>query len=673
MFPLTNSHLSRRTFCSNLLLSGLALIAVDYLHPRYANAETNKNYTEKYHIFVPYNVAKTGGQQILTLRSGKDISVNLPKEAKENQELALKKVGEKNNDIILILHTLYDQFDPENTTLIDKIYDEIEHHTKFIKKESSQLQCKKILGQIKNTESVSDLTTLELLDYIVFSSKLDSSIKQRYEIASNNSRLLEIQQAIDEAFSQSQLSEGQQKKLKATFQYVRSQEIIPNFQDLYDLDAIIGGSSLSTTIKHYYFVASSTSRALTVDAIIVSYLSDNTRLTSSQKEIYLSIYKKIRAGEKISDDDQRDFHSLNFLIKSSNLAENVKFIYESASGTNQQQGLDPNVILDKMLDAKGAGEGLGPAINTTLTVIGTETATGVSFASLAGGAATNSMLAFLGGGSVASGGLGMLGGLAVITGGSALIGAAGLLSIIFISKMDSEDLKNLGIAVGGGTLTGAAGVFAAWTIAGVLGVAETLSGAAAVSTMIATLGGLSVLTGGAAFIASGATFLIWSFLKGNKKRDGNILKELEARSYTLTEIPSSESLARFIAESIPTDTKYGFREAFSAPLIPLDKLSKALSSWISVNSGEKILGLIDTSVWDDAKSGLVFTNQRIIWRKVWSDPNSISYQDLNKIFSLESRFLTKNQIEKLSDLRTILDDSYSDFDNFLVSIAKDYS
>ena len=563
--------------------------------------------------------------------------------------------------------------DPENTTLIDKIDDEIEHHTKFIKKESSQLQCKKILGQIKNAESVSDLTTLELLDYIVFSSKLDSSIKQRYEIASNNSRLLEIQQAIDEAFSQSQLSEGQQKKLKATFQYVRSQEIIPNFQDLYDLDAIIGGSSLSTTIKHYYFVASSTSRALTVDAIIVSYLSDNTRLTSSQKEIYLSIYKKIRAGETISDDDQRDFHSLNFLIKSSNLAENVKFIYESASGTNQLQGLDPNVILDKMLDAKGAGEGLGPAINTTLTVIGTETATGVSFASLAGGAATNSMLAFLGGGSVASGGLGMLGGLAVIAGGSALIGAAGLLSIIFISKMDSEDLKNLGIAVGGGTLTGAAGVFAAWTIAGALGVAETLSGAAAVSTMIATLGGLSVLTGGAAFIASGATFLIWSFLKNNKKRDGNILKELEARSYTLTEVPSSESLARFIADHLPQNTQYDDKEGFSAPLIPLDRLSTALSSWVSVNPSEKILGLIDTSMWNDAKEGLVFTNKRIIWRKFLSTPNFVSYQELNKIFSLESRFLTKNQIEKLSDLRTILGDSYSDFDNFLVSIAKDYS
>ena len=151
------------------------------------------------------------------------------------------------------------------------------------------------------------------------------------------------------------------------------------------------------------------------------------------------------------------------------------------------------------------------------------------------------------------------------------------------------------------------------------------------------------------------------------------MKELEARSYTLTEVPPSESLARFVAESIPTNTKYGFREAFSAPLIPLDKLSKALSSWVSINSGEKILGLIDTSIWDDSKIGLVFTNQRIIWRKVWSDPNFISYQDLNNIFSLESRFLTKHQIEKLSDLRTILGDSYSDFDNLLVSIAEDYS
>ena len=94
---------------------------------------------------------------------------------------------------------------------------------------------------------------------------------------------------------------------------------------------------------------------------------------------------------------------------------------------------------------------------------------------------------------------------------------------------------------------------------------------------------------------------------------------------------------------------------------------------MSVNPSEKILGLIDTSMWNDAKEGLVFTNKRIIWRKFLSTPNFVSYQELNKIFSLESRFLTKNQIEKLSDLRTILGDSYSDFDNFLVSIAKDYS
>jgi hypothetical protein len=78
----------------------------------------------------------------------------------------------------------------------------------------------------------------------------------------------------------------------------------------------------------------------------------------------------------------------------------------------------------------------------------------------------------------------MLGGLAVVTGGAALIGAAGLLSVALVSEMDGEDFKNLGIAAVTGTLAGAGAVFIAWTGASALGVAGTLSGAAAITSII---------------------------------------------------------------------------------------------------------------------------------------------------------------------------------------------
>lgn len=283
------------------------------------------------------------------------------------------------------------------------------------------------------------------------------------------------------------------------------------------------------------------------------------------------------------------------------------------------------------------------------------------------------MLVFLGGGSVAAGGLGMLGGLAVITGGAALVGAAGLLPLLFISKLDKEDLTHLGISSVIGPLAGATGVFAAWTIAGTLGVAESLSGAAAISATIAALGGLSVITGGAALVASGVTFLIWSFLQSHKTRNGNTLRELETRSYTLAEFSLIENLDKFITDQIKNDYQDEDQEYFIAPLIPLDKLANALSSWASIHVNEKILGLIDTSFHDDAKEGVIFTNQRIIWKSMFVSSNFISYQELTKIFCTPVYKLTKGQHDQLSSLQGILGDSNEDINDFLFDITQEYS
>lgn len=99
--------------------------------------------------------------------------------------------------------------------------------------------------------------------------------------------------------------------------------------------------------------------------------------------------------------------------------------------------------------------------------------------------------------------------------------------------------------------------------------------------------------------------------------------------YTLTEMPTSPHLVKFIEflnERLPH--KFNTEEVFIAPNIPLDKFSNALSNYAIVNANEKILSLIDTSIWDDAKEGILLTTNRAIWKRGWSSPNFINYVDI---------------------------------------------
>ncbi|UNU25322.1 hypothetical protein [Microcoleus vaginatus] len=326
------------------------------------------------------------------------------------------------------------------------------------------------------------------------------------------------------------------------------------------------------------------------------------------------------------------------------------------------------VLKKKLTDAKDKGAAIVPQATRVFSTLGVETATGVSISSLSGAAATNATLAVLGGGSVASGGLGMLGGLAVATGGAALIGAAGLLSIALVSEMDSEDQKNLGIAIGTGTIAGAATVLAAWTAASALGVAGTLSGAAAITATISALGGLSLITGGSALVASGTAYMIWLLLNKSEKtrdssektRDSSVLHQLETRTYTYTEDIIPGYWGEFFSQKKDVIPKYGIKDGFSAPNIPLDKLSNALSSWLSLDSGEKVIALINNSAFKDAKEGVVFTNAKMAWKVfLVSKSDSINYENLAKFVKAESKLTSllsdPNQKQELSKLKKIVD------------------
>ncbi|MCT7950751.1 hypothetical protein NG798_13195 [Ancylothrix sp. C2] len=655
------SALNRRHFLSFVALGTFSLLTKDLLYPASAQADSgqlaNKTGTlETYHIYVPYTTAKKGGNETFLLRSGDSCTVQIPPKSQDNQEITIGKQGEKAQDIRLVIHTLY----ARNIRLGEKIYQEIDS-TQFIKN-TTKNKCKQAYEQVEETEDIDDLIALDLLDYVISSSKLEPDIKQRYQLASTNSRLLAIEQTIETALGKSKLPEKEKKLIRGTFAYVRAGEPVPDFKALTDIDSIVANSALASEIKKNYSLASATSRGLTVDFILVKEITENKKLTEEQRQNYLSTYQQVRDGKEV--EDEANLKSLDSFIENAKIPQNAKTVYSFArkeKNLENKGNLAETVnavtqyyqdIEDKVKDGAKKGSSLVPNATRILTTMGAETATGVSISTLSGAAATNATLAFLGGGSVASGGLGMLGGLAVATGGAALIGAAGIVSFALVSQMDNEDKKNLGIAIGSGTILGSLSVLGAWTAASAFGVAGTLSGAAALSTTIAALGGLGVITGGAAFVASGTAFAIWSFLQAGKTREQSSLHQLEARTYTYTEETIKGDFAAFISQNLKKE-EYTENNISLAPSIPLDKLSNALSGWLNLSPEEKVVALIDTSI-AFLKKGIVFSENRLHWTY-----NVMDYQDLARFFKTETKITSllsdATQKQNLSKLKKVLD------------------
>ncbi|MEG4075585.1 hypothetical protein QUA30_23165 [Microcoleus sp. Pol14C2] len=665
MTHLNISPLNRRSFLSYVALGTLGLLTKDLLDPASAMADSEglgKNFStlENYHIFVPYTTARVGGKQTFTLRSGEPCQVEIPSKAQDSQEITIKGRGQDGKDITVVLHTLYDR----QLGIKEEIYQEIDKKTQFVE-EASKAKCKFVYEQVEDGEYIDDLIALDFLDYVISSSKLDSKIQKRYQLASTNSRLVGMWQAIESTLAQSKLTEAEKKLIRGTFAYVRAGEPVPDFKALTDIDSIVASSALPLEIKQSYSLSSANSRGLTVDFILVKQIKDS-QLSAEQKQNYQSIYQQVRDGKTV--EDAATLNSLDSFINKAKIPENAKAVYSIARKQNLENQIasgekadafvqTAQAFKEQLTDAKDKGAAIVPQATRVLSTLGAETATGVSISSLSGAAATNATLAVLGGGSVAAGGLGMLGGLAVATGGAALIGAAGLLSIALVSEMDREDQKNLGIAIGTGTVAGTATILAAWTAASALGAAGTLSGAAAITATISTIGGLSVMTGGAALVASGTAFLIWSLLKGGKNRDSSVLHQLETRTYTYTENIIADDFGKFLQNNV-SPTK-GIKDGFSAPNIPLDKLSKALSSWLSLDSGEKVIALIDNSVFKDAKEGVVFTNAKMAWKIILSEADAINYENLAKFVKTESKLTSllsdAKQKQELSKLKKVVD------------------
>ncbi|WP_254174600.1 hypothetical protein [Planktothrix pseudagardhii] len=591
---------------------------------------------EIYHIFISNQIANQGGNRKVTLRSGKSYNVNIPEQLQEGYKLRLKKTGLAQNDVLLILHTLYDK-NNHYSKIINNLVTDCEI------KQDSKIRCIKAYESITSEQLNDDIAAIDLLDFIVTSNQkiLDPEFFQKYQLASENYRLLWIEQCLEKALESAHISDDQKQALRGIYQSVRAGEAISELNYLNDLDSILTNSNLPIEVKQRYLNASIKSKALTTELFIIDLIERNFLLEDDQEK-YLSVYIQVRDNQKITDLQQ--LLKLEKLVLGSDIPEECKIIYKLASdGLFEQKNQEnPEDIIDKVKtvtkSVRTAAQ-IVPNAHAVLGNLGVQAGTKVAIGGLAGGAATNATLAALGGGSVAAGGLGMLGGLAVVTGGAALIGAAALVSIVSVSQMDTQDRVNLGIAAVAGTLTSAATLATAWAAVGAFGVAgtgtaiSTLSGAAAYSAIMSALGGVGVMTGGVALIAGVAGFGIYKLLKNQKNNPKQVLKEIEARLYTLLEHQTHELLNVFnYYFSEPSD------EYFLAPNIPLDKLANALYKYANLEPGERVLAFVDQSMFGSGKMGLVFTESRLIYQELWEKPKSLKYSDVRDVASKFPKF-----------------------------------
>lgn len=671
------SNLNRRRFNQIISLAALSCCFGEIAFPNAAAAGTAKgkdksaenesqqvDEREKYHIFIGSKLAEEGGECSITFRSGAKSFIQIPANSCEEKSILAKGAALDGSDAVITLHTLYDSL-----TNIDGLIDAAILAAPIM--DATEKRCLDTYSQVKLGESVSDFYVLDILDTAIsVSSKLRSDDKFKkilecYQIASQSARLTVIQTYVEEKIESNNLAPEEKQKLRGVYQFVQANDALISpeyFSDLTAVDAIVQSSNLPVSLKQRYAIASALTRAYTVDSVILELINKSEEPAENRGK-YLTAYNQVRLGQKV--DDEHVLGSLDYLIYTSDISPQCKVIYKLTrerflDQNRKEVEADLRTYLKIGKQAAETASEFIPTATTIFGVAGVTAGTGTAISTLTGAAAANSTLAVLGGGSVAAGGLGMLGGLAVATGGAALVGAAALVSISLINGMDRADLRILGISTTTGVVGSAVIVGAAWAVASSLGTASGLAGAAAISSAIATLGGIGVITGGAALLAFGIGLGVWQFLKG-RSNFAELFRNIEPLIYTYTDNSNPEAplLKAFKAELVPKQKDKDKHEdkssrIYIAPEIPVNKLWNALSNFISVSPIEKVLVVIDTSVFGDGSSGIAFTDQGIWWKPVWalaqreyasySDPDYFSKISDFPSFDLEN----KTSIHKLA-------------------------
>lgn len=626
---------SRRRFNQLATLTTASILASEIAFPAIAFADVStvadvSASQERYHIFIGDKLAEEGGTKAITFKSGAVEEISIPKKSKDNTLITVKQAALTGQDAVVVLHTLYDP-----SINIDTLIEQAVASAPLMN--GTRARCQDVYSELKAGNCISDTQALDVLD-IVISGSADlakdtngKTTQERYQLASQNARLITLQSYIEEAVDKSDLPLEKQQKLKGVYQYVRANEALPSpeeFEDLTAVDAIVQGSALPIPIKQRYAIASAQTRAYTVDEVILDLIHTSAHV-GDNKQKYLDVYHQARLGQKV--EDQYTLGSLDSLVDFSDISPECKTIYKLARNqffNQDEQAVEAGLqqYLDTGKQAARLASGIVPTLSQAFGAVGVTAGTGTAISSLGGAAATNATLAALGGGSVATGGLGMLGGLAIATGGAALVGAAALVSVSLVAGMGGAELRDLGVAATAGTLASAAIVGTAWAAVSTFGAAGSLTGAAAISAAMGALGGATAITGGAALIAFGVGLGVWQLLKGHDAV-GKTLRQVEPLLYTFSNadelnIVSFNLLRNYLAQF----QDEAIDKVYLAPNIPIDKLANAFSNYAFLNRDEKVLAMVDMSIFGSGKEGIAFTEQGIWW-KYLSSPHSASYSD----------------------------------------------
>ncbi|NET42035.1 hypothetical protein [Okeania sp. SIO2B3] len=392
--------------------------------------ENDLEQEEIYHIFVAYQVASQGGTQKVTLKSGKSYNVKIRINSTEGSTLRLKKCGLQGNDAFLVLHTFYN---PELN--IDRRMNNLIIHSSIY--ERSKTRCLEAYNRINTGLYVYDLAALNLLDFLVNSSNIDSLIGLRYTIASENSRWIGIDKSLEEVLEFANLSEVKKYQIKSIYQYIKAADPLPKLDDFQQLDAMVLNSAISSELKDKYLLASATSTGLRIDMLIVDLIYSSSEINDNQRRKYLSLYQQIKEGVKIRDNFISE--SLDTIIMQAEIPRICKIVYQLLRERYfeielELEKLDREEFYSVFNKFKKVEQFVKQAENPTKTTN--------SFGNIA---IQKGMLIEEVNDAVVSGGVGVLAAVKVLKGGEALIGAVGLVAIASTLEMSTQDKIKLGI------------------------------------------------------------------------------------------------------------------------------------------------------------------------------------------------------------------------------------
>lgn len=474
---------------------------------------------ELYHIFVRTQTASYGGSQTVTLKTGKSYSVKIPPNPTEGSNLRLKGCGIEGKDAFLVLHTLLNpvfNIDRKINNLIVQapVYD----RTKI-----RGLEAYNRLGAGLPTE---DIAALNLLDYLVFSSKIYSEIGQRYTIASQNSRLLALEDCLQKSLAASQLENEDQKRIRSTYQYLRSGEAVPDLKALDRLDATLLYSNLKPEFKKYYLRASAAARLMTIDWIFVNEIDVNQQIVQSDRPRFLAVYLQLRDGQEVVD--LRTLEELDAWVEKANLPPICSASYKLLR--RREFELNDEFEFDDCSESFRAIEAVFKSVKSSENDRSSGEDYTVNVAQIKPGMLTETAYD-----SVSRGGLGLLSGMPILKNSKTYIETVARMAIARASEMTNAEKVKLGIGqvADKGTPNAAAG--GNWQAVSALGTQEQdiarLSGLDAYRAILMEIEGITGLTEADDLQSLNSGGLkVWKLLRGNGDRQ-RIIEQLERQLY----------------------------------------------------------------------------------------------------------------------------------------------